>query len=119
MVAEASTGVAGFLMAFTDDVAYDSVNYQWFASRLKRFLYIDRVVVNAAYRGAGIGQALYQHAEAAARTQRLAWLVCEVDVEPPNPASLAFHKRLGFVAVGRQLVSDGKAVSLHVRSLDS
>ena len=42
-VAEDAGAVVGFLLAFADGVAYDSVNYQWFASRFKRFVYIDRV----------------------------------------------------------------------------
>ena len=118
LVAEDPSGVVGFLMAFADGVPYDSVNYQWFASRFKRFVYIDRVVVSGALRGAGIGSDFYGLAEAYAAKSNIAWLVCEVDVEPPNPGSLAFHKKKGFVEVSRQVVAHGKAVSLQVRSVD-
>ncbi|TAN06721.1 MAG: GNAT family N-acetyltransferase [Rhodanobacteraceae bacterium] len=116
-VAEVAGQVVGFLMAFTDGRAYDSVNYRWFAARLKRFLYIDRVVLDPSYRGAGLGTRFYQRAEQYARAAGLAWLVAEVDVVPPNRVSLAFHDRRGFVEVDRQAAGGGKMVSLRVRSL--
>jgi predicted GNAT superfamily acetyltransferase len=33
-------------------------------------------------------------------------IVCEVNVEPPNPASDAFHARLGFATVGSATLQD-------------
>ena len=30
------------------------------------------------------------------------WVAAEVNVDPPNPDSYAFHERLGFVEVGRR-----------------
>lgn len=119
LVAEDSGGVIGFLMAFSDGVPYDSVNYQWFATRFKRFVYIDRVAVSSAYRGVGVGRQFYQQAEAYAATPGMAWLVCEVDVEPPNPGSLAFHARLEFVEVGCHMGTVGKVVSLQARSINA
>jgi predicted GNAT superfamily acetyltransferase len=45
-------------------------------------------------------------------------LVCEVNVDPPNPASDAFHGRLGFIEVGRQTIeARGKTVRYLSRSL--
>lgn len=116
-VAVGPDGVVGFLMAFGDEREYDSVNYRWYTSRFKRFLYIDRVVVSPSCRGAGLGRRFYQHAEQHAASVGLAWLVCEVDVEPPNSVSLAFHDRLGFVEVGRQVADGGKVVSLRARNI--
>ena len=118
-VAEDAGAVVGFLLAFADDVPYDSVNYQWFASRFKRFVYIDRVVVSPHNRGAGVGRAFYRRAAEYAAHHDCAWLVCEVDVEPPNAASLAFHQRLGFAEVGRQTVGGGKVVSMQVCGIDA
>jgi predicted GNAT superfamily acetyltransferase len=118
-VAEDAGAVVGFLLAFADGAPYDSINYRWFAARLKRFVYIDRVVVDAAQRGAGVGREFYRRAEAYATAAGCAWLVCEVDVEPPNHGSLAFHRRLGFVEVGRQTVGDGKVVSMQVRGVEA
>ena len=40
-------------------------------------------------------------------------LACEVNEQPPNPASMAFHERFGFAAVGRQETEGGtKQVAL-------
>ncbi|MBC8078059.1 MAG: GNAT family N-acetyltransferase [Chloroflexales bacterium] len=118
-VAEDADVVVGFLLAFADGAPYDSINYQWFARRFKRFVYIDRVVVSAACRGAGVGRAFYRRALDYAAAAGCMWLVCEVDVEPPNAGSLAFHQRLGFVEVGRQTVGGGKVVSMQICDVDA
>jgi predicted GNAT superfamily acetyltransferase len=34
-------------------------------------------------------------------------VTCEVNLDPPNPRSLAFHERLGFREVGRQATKGG------------
>ena len=44
--------VDGFLLAFDQGAAYDSPNYLWFRQRYRRFVYVDRVVVAPAARGA-------------------------------------------------------------------
>ncbi len=116
-VAEIGGRVVGFLMGFSDGAGYDSVNYRWFASRLQRFLYIDRVVVTKELRGSGLGRRFYVEAERWAAAHELCWLAAEVDVQPPNTASLGFHQRLAFVEVGRQEAGSGKQVSLQVRSI--
>ena len=33
-------------------------------------------------------------------------LVCEVDIDPPNEASLAFHRSRGFEEIGGQQLGD-------------
>ncbi|MDA0219651.1 MAG: GNAT family N-acetyltransferase [Proteobacteria bacterium] len=103
---------AGGLIAFGPGAAYASPNYRWFDARHADFLYVDRVVVDAACRGAGLGRALYGalRDHASGRTPLLA---CEVNEQPPNPASMAFHERFGFAAVGRQETEGGtKRVAL-------
>ena len=116
-VAETDDRVVGFLMGFSDGAGYDSVNYRWFASRLQRFLYIDRVVITQELRGTGLGRRFYTEAERWAAARKLHWLAAEVDLQPPNTASLGFHQRLAFVEVGRQVAGNGKQVSLQVRSI--
>ena len=118
-VAESDSKVVGFMMGFSDGAAYDSVNYRWFASRLKRFLYIDRVVVSKECRGTGLGRRFYCEAERWATEHELLWLAAEVDLQPPNTASLQFHDRIGFVEVGRQVAGSDKQVSLRVRSVNA
>jgi predicted GNAT superfamily acetyltransferase len=117
-VAVADGAVVAFLLAFREGASYDSVNYRWFAARYPRFLYVDRVVVDAAARGRGLADRLYDDLLAAARRQEVGLVTCEIDVVPPNPASTRFHARRGFREVGRQAVQDGKKeVSLQVLAL--
>jgi predicted GNAT superfamily acetyltransferase len=96
-----------FLLAFDQSARYDSPNFLWFRSRYPRFVYVDRIVVASSARGRGHARALYddlfKHAVAASHER----VVCEVNTEPPNPASDAFHAALGFVEVGTASVYDG------------
>lgn len=117
-VAERDGAVVAFLVALREGAAYASPNYRWFSARYARFLYVDRVVVARELRGSGVGTLLYRRLfEHAARTnaERVA---CEIDVDPPNSQSEAFHARFGFREVGQQRVQNGKkCVSLRVAAL--
>ncbi len=117
-VAEVDGCVAGFLLAVGPGQGYESPNYRWFAARSDDFLYIDRVVVAGDHQGTGVGGALYDDIADWAVRHGVGRLVCEVNVEPPNPVSDAFHARRGFVEVGTQWVASGtKQVSLRERTL--
>ena len=100
----------GFLIAFDQTALYDNVNFLWFRARYENFIYVDRVVVDSAFRGQGAARALYADLFEFARSQRQSLLVCEVNADPPNPASDIFHKRLGFKHVGDSLIPSGKRV---------
>lgn len=107
--------VAAFLIALREGTAYDSDNYRWFAAHLPRFLYVDRIVVNARFSGRGIGSKLYDDLFAFARSQGTSTIACEYNLDPPNPASRAFHDKFGFREIGTQWVAGGtKQVSLQV-----
>jgi predicted GNAT superfamily acetyltransferase len=114
-VAVAGDAVVGGLVALEGPgLDYESENYAWFSERYDAFLYVDRVVVSTARRGAGIGSGLYRamlgHAEDVGHR-----VVCaEVNVRPANPGSLRFHERHGFEAVGEQ---DTKGGTVRVRML--
>lgn len=102
--------LAGFLIAMGPLSGYDSPNYRWFAERYDEdFLYLDRVVVRPEARSLGAGRALY---EAAFEARPSPYLVAEVNVEPPNPGSLAFHERLGFEQVGQVEHGPGRVVAM-------
>jgi predicted GNAT superfamily acetyltransferase len=112
-VADLGSQVAAFLLAVGPGASYDSPNYRWFDARGGDFLYIDRVVVSSAFHRVGLGGALYDDVLAFAAGRGIPRLVCEVDVEPLNVPSDAFHRRRSFVEVGTQWVSGGnKRVSL-------
>ena len=110
--------IVAFLLGFGPGADYDSVNYQWFAQRYERFLYVDRVVVSAARQGERLGGALYTDLIASAKRSGTATITCEFDVVPPNERSRRFHARFGFREVGSQWVAGGKKqVSLQVLDL--
>ncbi len=98
---------AGGFIAFRPGTTYDSANYLWFAKHYDDFLYIDRVVVDPARRGSGIGQTIYRDVIGIAR-DRGVMLCCEVNERPPNPGSMRFHEKFGFVEAGRQETEGGK-----------
>lgn len=116
-VLESAAGVCAFLLAFAPGADYDSPNYRWFEARGGRFLYIDRVVVAASAQGQGCGRRLYAALFDFARTSGFESVVCEYDLDPPNPVSAAFHARFGFEEIGRQH-ANGKQVSMQVANVD-
>jgi len=107
----ADTMVGAMLLAFAPGAAYDSANYQWFAARYASFVYIDRVVTAPRARGRGLARRLYAHLFDAARDAGHERIVCEVNSDPPNPASESFHRALGFAPVGEALLENGKTVT--------
>lgn len=110
---------AALLIAFDHAADYDSVNFHWFRDTYPRFVYIDRVVVDADHRGSGLARVLYDDLfdRTAAAGHHL--VVCEVNSDPPNPGSDAFHARLGFTEVGQARLDDaGKTVRYLARRLD-
>ncbi len=104
----------GFLLALAPGADYASENYRWFAEHAPGSLYVDRIVVAPHAHGRGAGRALYAAAEQHARRLGLSALTCEVNLDPPNPASSAFHARLGFRRVG---VLDTKGGAVRVELL--
>jgi len=109
---------AGFMAALCPGQKYPSLNYRWFCERYASFVYIDRIVVSPQFKGMGIGRALYADVERAARSVSPI-LTCEVNLQPPNPASIQFHREIGFAEVGQLDGDDGKRVSLMVKAVGS
>ena len=99
--------VNAFLLAFDQDADYDSPNFLWFRSRYQRFVYVDRIVVAASVRGRGHARRLYDELFREARLAGHDRVACEVNLEPPNPASDAFHAALGFSEVGVAAIHGG------------
>lgn len=110
--------IAGFCIVFGAGADYDSINYLWFAQHHAASLYLDRVAFDARHRGAGRGSAMYSEVDRRIRRDHpdAPGLGLEVNVNPPNEPSLAFHAKQGFVEVGRQ-VSKGIEVSLMHRPI--
>jgi hypothetical protein len=106
-----------FLLSFDQSADYDSPNFRWFRQRLGRFVYVDRIVVSEEARGRGLATKLYRHLFNAAALAGHAFVGCEVNVDPPNPASDAFHDSFGFDEVGRVRHAAGKVVRYLVKNL--
>lgn len=107
-IAELNGEPAGFLIALREGCeAYESENYRWFRRHYPQFLYIDRIVIDAPFRGRGIGRALYTQVFERSREGRVPFVTAEVDTVPYNAESLAFHAAMGFREVGTQTVRGG------------
>jgi len=114
-VAEVDGEVAGFLLAMREGCAYRNDNYAWFSSRYSRFLYVDRIVIDAGYSGLGIGTLLYQDIFEHARMAGIPIISCEYNLVPENHPSRIFHEKFRFREVGTQWLADGpKKVSMQV-----
>jgi predicted GNAT superfamily acetyltransferase len=106
----------GFLIALDERAEYDSPNFLWFKARYPRFAYIDRVVIAEAARGRGLARRLYEDLFATASGH--SHVFCEVNYDPPNPGSDAFHAAMGFSEIGRATLADrGKSVRYLSRTL--
>ena len=99
--------LVGFVLALAPGVAYESENYRFFESRDVDHLYVDRIVIAESERGRGLGAILYDAVFEAAREQGRAEVTCEVNLDPPNPGSMAFHRRRGFRELGSQPTKGG------------
>lgn len=110
--------LAGFVLVLAPGAAYDSPNYRWFSARYPDFRYVDRIAVDVAAHRSGLGRRLYGAVFDHARDQGAPIVTAEVNVEPPNPVSTAFHTSFGFSEVGRQDTYGGSVtVSLMVASV--
>lgn len=108
----------GLLLAFDQAADYDSPNFLWFRARFARFVYVDRIVIDPARRGHGLARRLYEALFARAAEAGHEQVVCEVNAEPPNPGSDAFHAVLGFVEIGSAvLAAKGKRVRYFRKAL--
>jgi predicted GNAT superfamily acetyltransferase len=95
-----------FVICFDHTTPAQGPNHSWFLARYPKFLYVDRVCVAEKARRRGLARKLY---ELVFELSEL--VVCEVNFDPPNPVSDAFHEALGFVEVGRAHLPDrGKSV---------
>lgn len=107
-----------FLLAFDQDADYDSENFLWFKARYPRFAYVDRVAVASHARGRGLARAFYETLFAMARDAGHTIVTCEVNSDPPNPGSDAFHAAMGFREVGTAAIYGGeRTVRYFVREL--
>jgi hypothetical protein len=102
-----------FCITFDPDAPDAGANHQWFAERFASFVYLDRIAIDPDYQNRGLGALLYQTVEQhMLESAEHSLLCCEVNLEPPNPGSLRFHKRIGFTELGQRSFYDFNRVSL-------
>jgi predicted GNAT superfamily acetyltransferase len=112
-VATVDDSVAAFLLAMKDGCGYVNENYEWFAERYPRFLYVDRIVVSSKFQGRRQGFMLYQDLFQQARAHQIQVVTSEYNIAPPNEPSRIFHGKFGFREIGTQWIADGaKQVSM-------
>ncbi|MEM9059656.1 MAG: GNAT family N-acetyltransferase [Pseudomonadota bacterium] len=111
---------SGFVACFEQDGDYDSPNFLWFRERFPKFVYVDRIAVDAEAGVRGTGSALYEAVFAMARAQGYPIVCCEVNTVPVNQGSLDFHAKKGFETVGEAHLPDrGKTVRYLLRRFDA
>jgi predicted GNAT superfamily acetyltransferase len=105
-VAESHGIIAGMLVGFRPGSSYESRFYHWFCDNFEDFAYIDRVAVAAHARRSGVARQLYidfeKHFEHVVPA-----LACEVNVLPPNAASMSFHTSMGFEQIEHAVIEPG------------
>lgn len=110
--------VLGYLLAFPRASAFDDTEIAALRRLIAEpFLYICQVALAREHRGRGIGRALYAAVADAARRQGARRLCCDVNLAPPNPESMAFHRRLGFRSLATGTAGNGFAIAYLVQDL--
>jgi predicted GNAT superfamily acetyltransferase len=118
MIAAPDGAPAAFLVALSHATPPQGPNHGWFLARHPAFAYVDRVVVAQGWQGRGLGRLLYADLAQRAREAGLPLLACEVNLDPPNPVSMAFHEKLGFAPAGEATdPRNGKRVRYLVKAL--
>lgn len=112
-VAVDRTGVVcGYVLSFVHLSDYNDSEFRELRRRTAEpFLYICQVVVASGHRKRGIARGFYDALADTARHQGVALLCCDVNTNPPNPESFAFHLRMGFREIGRGTASNGFAIA--------
>jgi predicted GNAT superfamily acetyltransferase len=97
-------GALAFLTVLDHNASHGSPNFMWFKASRESFVYIDRIIVPSSARGQGIARLLYDDLFTAAKQAGHGRVVCEVNIEPANLVSAAFHAAMGFDGVGQAAI---------------
>lgn len=109
-VADDEGTLAGLLVSFAPGASYASQNYRWLQERFEQFRYVDRIIISPDYQRRGLGSEFYAALEQHAASHDAKRLLCEVNLLPANPQSIAFHERSGWTGISDRTLGAGKAV---------
>lgn len=107
-----------FLIAMNEQSAHDGINFGWFKDHYDNFVYIDRIVTDARARGQGLAKSLYEALFDAAKADGQEIVGCEINREPPNLGSEAFHQKMGFDKIAEASLPNGKTVGYWIKKLN-
>ena len=107
-----------FCIAFDHRSLVTSENFDFVAEHFDNFVYVDRIVVSEQARGLGYGNELYDALRRHAKQDGHKQIICEVNVDPPNPGSVKFHERYGFEPIlDARKLENGKTVQYYKLAL--
>ena len=110
--------VCAFCITFAPNAPDAGDNHRWFAERYESFVYLDRIAIDSNHQNRGLGALLYQAVEQHMQNSaEHSLLCCEVNLEPPNPGSLRFHQRIGFMEIGRVTQQLNYSVCMFVKNI--
>ncbi|MBB6565232.1 GNAT family N-acetyltransferase [Kribbella sandramycini] len=116
VVVEQDTRPIGFVLTFTPGSAFDGLEFNWFTTTYAdRFLYIDRIVIDAAFRRQGVATAVYRAIERAAHPFDRA--VTHHRTHTPDPAAQAFHQSRAYTPLTTHHRPDATEVTLLSKDL--
>jgi len=107
-----------FAICLDQETKIEGENINWLKDQFKRFVYMDRIAVHPDAYGKGLGRRLYEDLFDAAIMANHTRLCCEINCDPPNRGSVAFHEKLGFTPFGPpRKLRTGKAVQYFSKTL--
>ena len=93
-------------------------NFNEFRNRIKNFMYIDRIAIDAEFRKNGIATSIYDKLLEFCLEGNIENLTAEINILPSrNEVSFNFHKKFNFVEIDTKKYSDDYEVSLQKRIL--
>ena len=108
---------AALLITFDQNGDYDSERFRWFQAHYDSFVYVDRIVVSGNHQKKGLARKLYEHLFTAAKAGGHNQVMCEVNFNPPNPVSDAFHSALGFEEIAKSEPNDAGKIVTYMRKI--
>lgn len=112
--------VVGFVICFQDNELtklymneIKHKNFKEISNRVKNFLYVDRIAIDAKYRNIKLGTFLYKNVHRFAKLNLIEHLTAEINLLPSvNKDSFNFHESFGFENIANVKYSEDYEVSL-------